>query len=58
MKVGCIWQWSCAIIGWPMSPLVTAQLACDALQMALWQRKSPWNGTVEVSTVQQIIKRC
>ncbi|EHW60892.1 putative transposase for IS3 [Escherichia coli DEC10A] len=24
-----------------MSPRMTAQLACDALQMALWRRKRP-----------------
>lgn len=27
--------WSRAVIGWSMSPRMTAQLACDALQMAL-----------------------
>ncbi|ENF40521.1 integrase core domain protein [Escherichia coli P0304816.13] len=26
-----------------MSPRMTAQLACDALQMALWRRKRPRN---------------
>ncbi|EIG82885.1 hypothetical protein EC12741_0914 [Escherichia coli 1.2741] len=31
--------WSCAVIGWSMSPRMTAQLACDALQMALWRRQ-------------------
>ena len=31
--------WSRAVIGWSMSPRMTAQLACDALQMALWRRK-------------------
>lgn len=35
--------WSRAIIGWSMSPRMTAQLACDALQMALWRRKRPEN---------------
>ena len=35
--------WSRAVIGWSMSPRMTAQLACDALQMALWQRKRPRN---------------
>src|SRR5699024_12404537 len=30
--------WSRAVIGWSMSPRMTAQLACDALQMALWRR--------------------
>ncbi len=29
--------------GWSMSPRMTAQLACDALQMALWRRKRPRN---------------
>lgn len=33
--------WSCAVIGWSMSPRMTAQLACDALQMALWRRRRP-----------------
>ena len=40
---------------------MTAQLACDALQMALWRRKGARNvivpRTVEASTVQQIIGR-
>ncbi|ULH09971.1 IS3 family transposase [Serratia marcescens] len=31
--------WSRAVIGWSMSPRMTAQLVCDALQMALWRRK-------------------
>ncbi|EON5251009.1 IS3-like element IS3H family transposase, partial [Shigella sonnei] len=35
--------WSRAVIGWSMSPRLTAQLACDALQMALWRRKRPRN---------------
>ncbi|RFQ16703.1 hypothetical protein CRD86_25685, partial [Escherichia coli] len=35
--------WSRAVIGWSMSPRMTAQLACDALQMALWRRHS-WCG--------------
>lgn len=35
--------WSLAVIGWSMSPRMTAQLACDALQMALWRRKRPEN---------------
>ncbi len=50
--------WSRAVIGWSM-PRMTAQLACDALQMALWWRKRPrtlsFTRTVEASTVQQII---
>ncbi len=33
--------WSRAVIGWSLSPRMTAQLACDALQMALWRRKRP-----------------
>jgi putative transposase len=53
--------WSRAVIGWSMSPRMTAQLACDALQMALWRRKGPgtlsFTRTVEASTVQQIIRR-
>lgn len=31
--------WSRAVIGWSMSPRMTAQLACNALQMVLWRRK-------------------
>nr|QHW11126.1 Transposase [Escherichia coli] len=30
--------WSSAVIGLSMLPRMTAQLACDALQMALWRR--------------------
>ena len=33
--------WSRAVIGWSMSSRMTASLACDALQMALWRRKRP-----------------
>ena len=33
--------WSRAVIGGSMSPRMTAQLACDALQMALWRRRRP-----------------
>ncbi|HDS8301840.1 TPA: IS3 family transposase [Escherichia coli] len=33
--------WSRAVIGWSMSLRITAQLACDALQMALWRRRRP-----------------
>ncbi|HBN2650648.1 TPA: IS3 family transposase [Klebsiella oxytoca] len=35
--------WSRAVIGWSMSSRMTAQLACDALQMTLWRRKRPEN---------------
>lgn len=35
--------WSRSVIGWSMSSRMTAQLACDALQMALWRRKRPEN---------------
>ncbi|ELB3353287.1 IS3 family transposase [Salmonella enterica] len=35
--------WSRAVIVWSMSRRMTAQLACDALQMALWRRKRPEN---------------
>jgi len=35
--------WSRAVIGWSMSARMTAQLACDALKMALWRRKRPEN---------------
>ncbi|GLY62685.1 hypothetical protein Pcaca05_35420 [Pectobacterium carotovorum subsp. carotovorum] len=31
------------LCGWSMSSRMTAQLACDALQMALWRRKRPQN---------------
>ncbi|WP_169781605.1 IS3-like element ISEc16 family transposase [Escherichia coli] len=33
--------WSRAVIGWSMSLRMKAQLACDALQMALWRRRRP-----------------
>ncbi|EBP0096057.1 IS3 family transposase [Salmonella enterica subsp. salamae] len=33
--------WSRSVIGWSMSSRMTAQLASDALQMALWRRKRP-----------------
>ena len=29
------------VVGWAMSERMTAQLACDALQMALWRRRLP-----------------
>lgn len=29
------------VIGWAMSERMTADLACDALRMALWRRKQP-----------------
>jgi len=29
------------VVGWAMSERMTAQLACDALQMALWRRRMP-----------------
>lgn len=29
------------VVGWAMSERMTAQLACDALQMALWRRHKP-----------------
>ncbi|EDQ7941424.1 IS3 family transposase [Salmonella enterica] len=35
--------WSRSVTGWSMSSRMTAQLACDALQMALWRRKCPEN---------------
>ncbi|MRE16576.1 IS3 family transposase, partial [Escherichia coli] len=35
--------WSRSVIGWSMSSRMTTQLACDALQMALWRRKRPQN---------------
>ncbi|WP_370822705.1 IS3 family transposase [Pectobacterium polaris] len=33
--------WSRAVIGWSMSSRMTAQLSCDALEMAVWRRKRP-----------------
>ncbi|EOZ9840878.1 IS3 family transposase [Salmonella enterica] len=39
--------WSRSVIGWSMSSRMTAQLACDALQMALWRRKCPENVIVQ-----------
>ncbi len=33
--------WSRSVIGWSTSSRMTAQLVCDALQMALWRRKRP-----------------
>ncbi|ECC2385828.1 IS3 family transposase [Salmonella enterica] len=35
--------WPRSATGWSMSSRMTAQLACDALQMALWRRKCPEN---------------
>jgi putative transposase len=29
------------VVGWAMSERMTAQLVCDALQMALWRRRTP-----------------
>jgi len=29
------------VVGWSMSERMTAQLVCDALQMALWRRRMP-----------------
>lgn len=54
--------WSRAVIGWSMSSRMTAQQACDALQMALWRRKRPQNVIVHKteagSIVQRTIRRC
>jgi putative transposase len=33
--------YSRCVVGWAMSERMTAQLVCDALQMALWRRKMP-----------------
>lgn len=33
------------VIGWAMSQRMTAELACDALRMALWRRKQPQGGS-------------
>ena len=35
--------WSRSVIGWSMSERMTSQLACDALNMALWRRSRPQN---------------
>lgn len=40
--------WSRAVIGWSMSSRMTAQLASDALQMALWRRKRQENVIVHI----------
>lgn len=40
--------WSRAVIGWSMSSRMTAQLAHDALQMALWRRKRPQSVIVHI----------
>ncbi|MFA3763137.1 IS3 family transposase [Yersinia sp. 2466 StPb PI] len=45
--------WSRTVIGWSMSSRMTAQLACDALHMALWQRKRPTNVIVHTDRVGQ-----
>ena len=45
--------WSCAVIGWSMSSRMTAQLACDVLQMALWRRKRPENVIVHTDRGRQ-----
>ncbi|EII8887452.1 IS3 family transposase [Salmonella enterica] len=42
--------WSRSVIGWSMSSRMTAQLACDALQMALWRRKCPENVIVHTDS--------
>jgi len=39
-----------AVIGWSMLPRMAAQLACDALQMALWRRKRPKNVIVHTDS--------
>ncbi|GAB7215707.1 hypothetical protein OS42_23180 [Dickeya oryzae] len=54
--------WSRAVIGWSMSSRMTAKLACDALQMALWWRKRPktlsFTRIAAGNTVQRIIRHC
>jgi putative transposase len=30
------------VVGWSMGSRMTAQLVCDALKMALWQRRPKW----------------
>lgn len=49
--------WSRAVIGWSMSSRMTAQLACDALQMALWRRKRPENVIVHTDRGGQYCSR-
>ncbi|MDC7863630.1 hypothetical protein TH59_01475 [Pantoea ananatis] len=56
--------WSRAVIGWSMSSRMTAQLACDALQMALHcggvnaRKMSSYKQIVAGNTVQWIIRLC
>ncbi|ENB63584.1 integrase core domain protein [Escherichia coli P0298942.2] len=53
--------WSRAVIGWSMSPRMTAQLACDPCRWRCGGVRGPgtlsFTRTVEASTVQQIIRR-
>ena len=45
-RAGCIWLLSLIkIVGWSMSSRMKADLVCDALKMAIWQRK-PKRGLV------------
>ncbi|QUJ02494.1 DDE-type integrase/transposase/recombinase [Salmonella enterica subsp. enterica] len=55
--------WSRAVIGWSMSSRMTAQLACDALQiLALWRRgarkMSSFTDRRGDGTAQRFIRRC
>ncbi len=51
--------WSRAVISWSMSSRMTAQLTCDALQMALWRRKQPGNVIVHTDRGgRRTIRRC
>ncbi len=52
--------WPRSATGWSMSSRMTAQFACDTLQIALWRRKRPEKSsyiqTEAVSTVQRITR--
>jgi len=43
------------VVGWAMSERMTAQLVCDALQMALWRRRMPTRVIVHSDRVASIV---
>ncbi len=47
--------WPRAVISWSMSSRMTAQLACDVLQMALWRRKSPRHVIVHTDRMRSVL---
>ncbi len=47
--------WPRAVISWSMSPRMTAQLACDVMQMALWRRKSPRHVIVHTDRMRSVL---